>query len=191
MWYSVLNTAYEDISASRCLSDTFRARRLVHDEHIKSFIQRERCVAKAVFFATTPLIDHAVIMFCQLFVSGRSGPGFASNNQDDVKSIRAKMEQYAMGALKWNEQKYKEFKERILTARNKFVGHYDGETADFHYTSPGVSVRAVPTASLNEKEIEELRLVVMAMILYFRQELLPKLVWPGAVRSDERDASRQ
>jgi hypothetical protein len=98
------------------------------------------------------------------------------------------MEHYAICALKWDEKKYSDFKERILAARHKFIGHYDGETAGFRNTSPGVSVRTIPSANLSQVEIEEFRLVVMAMILYFQEELLPDLKWPQTAQPDEKDA---
>lgn len=96
------------------------------------------------------LTESALIALFQVFKSGRSGYGVASNR--NLKSVRDKMRIYVNDQLTWTEKHYESIYQTLEQQRDQLTAHYDGEAAGFKKINSALKTMALRGVHLSQDE---------------------------------------
>ena len=138
-------------------------------------IGSQKCHINIAHNTKQGLIEAALIAFHQVFASGRDGPGFASNFDQEIRSVRERMKAYVLEQLLWTKEKYDNTLNTLKETRDSLTAHYDGSAANFSQPSPGIKTFAMRGALLNSEEHNDFLLLTRKMAEFVRELLFNDL----------------
>lgn len=124
----------------------------LQEEEISYAIGNQKQFINVGHNAQQGLIEAALIAFYQVFASGHAGVGFASNLDEEIRSVRERMKAYVLEQLSWTNNKYSDIFNKLKRTRHSLTAHYDGEAANFSRPSPALVVFAMRGVFLSNTE---------------------------------------